>query len=530
MSSPEESSDRIVGRTRKCCSFKYRIRWFHSKGAALVLLWFILGNVSSTILYNFYPKLASVLIPKDSNRWILDVVMGILFLVCAPLSGWLADARLGNYRVFRTGFMFLFFASVMVCVGVLVLENVPANNYASLVLSAVIVPIVYLLTSAGTVACFVSTLQLGLDQMPDASTVNTTSFISWFVCCILAALWIGNASHWVLPYCLEQYSFCYDSCVLQISSLFPVLCMALALFSDILLSPEWLIIEPKSPQSLKLIYQVLKFAAKHKAPVNRSALTYWEEDIPSRIDLGKSKYGGPFTTEQVEDVKTIFKLLVVFVPFFLISLSLSLLGGYSTFTVSPESVVLYYFTYNIYWCAIIGTLVFEFVIYPFVRDRLPSILRRIGAASFLVVVLNIVSLVVSVVRHYDSSVNITVVFVTVLQVMSGLLTTILLPATVEFVCAQSPYSMRALVTGNAVFLCMSPVLLGTLVHVVIFHYFGNVSYCSIIYYTISTSLGIVGFLLHCILARWYKRRVRDDVYTPHRLVEEVYDRYLSART
>ena len=52
---------------------------------------------------------------------------------------------------------------------------------------------------------------------------------------------------------------------------------------------------------------MLKFAAKHKAPVNRSALTYWEDDIPSRLDLGKSKYGGPFTTEQVEDVKTFLK-------------------------------------------------------------------------------------------------------------------------------------------------------------------------------------------------------------------------------
>ncbi len=76
-----------------------------------------------------------------------------------------------------------------------------------------------------------------------------------------------------------------------------------------LLAPKWLIIEPKSPQSLKIIYQVLKFAVKHKAPLNRSALTYWEEDIPSRMDLGKSRYGGPFTTEQVEDVKTFFKII-----------------------------------------------------------------------------------------------------------------------------------------------------------------------------------------------------------------------------
>ena len=39
--------------------------------------------------------------------------------------------------------------------------------------------------------------------------------------------------------------------------------------------------------------------------------TYWEEDIPPRIDLGKSKYGGPFTTEEVEDVKTFLLLSLV---------------------------------------------------------------------------------------------------------------------------------------------------------------------------------------------------------------------------
>ena len=36
---------------------------------------------------------------------------------------------------------------------------------------------------------------------------------------------------------------------------------------------------------------------------------YWEEDIPRRIDLGKNKYGGPFTNEEVEDTKTFLRIL-----------------------------------------------------------------------------------------------------------------------------------------------------------------------------------------------------------------------------
>ncbi len=88
--------------------------------------------------------------------------------------------------------------------------------------------------------------------------------------------------------------------------------MSVVLILDFLLAKKWLIIEPKSPQSFKTIYHVVKFAAKHKAPLNRSALTYWEEDVPSRMDLGKLRYGGPFTIDQVEDVKTILHLLPLY--------------------------------------------------------------------------------------------------------------------------------------------------------------------------------------------------------------------------
>ena len=62
---------------------------------------------------------------------------------------------------------------------------------------------------------------------------------------------------------------------------------------------------------MKLIYQVLKYAAKNRHPRLRSVFTYWEDKPYSRIDLGKNKYGGPFTTEQVEDVKTFFRILTV---------------------------------------------------------------------------------------------------------------------------------------------------------------------------------------------------------------------------
>jgi hypothetical protein len=72
-----------------------------------------------------------------------------------------------------------------------------------------------------------------------------------------------------------------------------------------------LIKEPVVQNPYKLAYKVIKYALKNKHPQRRSAFTYCEDELPSRLDFGKSKYGGPFTTEQVEDVKTFLRVLAV---------------------------------------------------------------------------------------------------------------------------------------------------------------------------------------------------------------------------
>ena len=72
-----------------------------------------------------------------------------------------------------------------------------------------------------------------------------------------------------------------------------------------------LIKKPIQQNPLNLVHKVIKYAIRNKYPRQRSAFTYCEDELPSRIDFGKSKYGGPFTTEQVEDVKTFFRFLPV---------------------------------------------------------------------------------------------------------------------------------------------------------------------------------------------------------------------------
>ena len=68
---------------------------------------------------------------------------------------------------------------------------------------------------------------------------------------------------------------------------------------------KWLDINDKTGNPIKLIFTVLNYARKNKYPRLRSAFTYIDEEQPSRLDFGKHKFGGPFTEEEVEDVKTI---------------------------------------------------------------------------------------------------------------------------------------------------------------------------------------------------------------------------------
>ena len=461
----------------------------------------------------------------------------------APLAGWLADMKLGNYRVFRIGSILLFLDSILGCLCVLISENVGELNGLARIFSGAVAPtIVYILASVGGLSCLVTALQLGLDQMPDASAANISSFIAWFVFSVFLGLWFAEAVFFIPSFCTRNIVALQDLNMLlnsdktlaQLTILVPVLCTAVICSSLFICAPKWLIIEPKSPQSLKIIYQVLKFAAKHKAPINRSAFTYWEEDIPSRIDLGKSKYGGPFTTEQVEDVKTVLKILVVLLSFAFVLIALG--SSVLVYILPPSSTIrnctsalLYSLTYSPWWSIIIANMAYEFGVYPIVRNRLPNVLKRIGITVLLFLILNSAYFIFNMTDFFYPEMRILqqpqwphIVY----SILNGIVTLFFLSGVVEFVCAQAPYNMRGLLTGYISFIIAIPMSFGLLIFY-IFKLKCTMPSCTVIHASISMFLSLVGFILYCVLARWYKMRVRDEDYSPHRVIEEVYDRYLS---
>ena len=98
------------------------------------------------------------------------------------------------------------------------------------------------------------------------------------------------------------------------STIFFAVPLAVIIISDCLCQ-QWLDRTHKVTNPIKLIIQVLNYTRKHRYPERRSAFTYIDEEQPTRMDYGKEKFGGPFTEEEVEDVKTVLRLLPLVICF-----------------------------------------------------------------------------------------------------------------------------------------------------------------------------------------------------------------------
>ena len=76
---------------------------------------------------------------------------------------------------------------------------------------------------------------------------------------------------------------------------------------------RWFYSEPGRQNPYSTMYKVLKFAKGHSHPLRCSAFTYCDHYIPSRLDFAKERFGGPFTIEQVENVKSFLRILLVLI-------------------------------------------------------------------------------------------------------------------------------------------------------------------------------------------------------------------------
>ena len=267
-----------------------------NKGMIIVLIWivtawFVLNFGISSV---FYTDGLEVLI--TSNKIYQYTFRGGILLLIAllcPVLGWIADAYWGRYKMIRQSFLIAWLTTIGICVVSGIPDNLP--HIATIKETLYITMFVILFIS--TEGLIVNITQFGVDQLPDASSGDMKALSNWFV-------WA-----WYVGYAIVVLSLkCICSKYIALAKLLFPACLSLVLCLDYNFN-HWLIKEPVTENPLKLIYKVMHFAWKDKYPRQRSAFTYCDDN---RIDFAKHKFGGPFTTEKVEDVKTFWRMLLHF--------------------------------------------------------------------------------------------------------------------------------------------------------------------------------------------------------------------------
>ena len=229
-----------------------------------------------------------------------------------PVVGLLSDVWIGRSTSIAIGFRLCFTGWIVGGIGYILMCSFDWSG-------CFWIPFAIAYTSAafGSSCVHANIVQYNVDQLIGASSHKLNTIIYWH--CAIAP--IADA--------FLEFLICAISSdnLTLVSYIISGLAIAIVLISHFFFRHNLETVSlVKNP--VKLIVRVLCYARKHKYPENRSALTYWEEEAPSRLDLGKDKYGGPFTEEEVEDVKTVFRMLPLFIAIIAFSLIDSPSWGY----------------------------------------------------------------------------------------------------------------------------------------------------------------------------------------------------------
>ena len=434
---------------------------------------------------------------------------GFLILICigyisCPLFGLLADVWIGRYKAILIGIVLCFISWIIIGIGF-----IADMLGCSLFIFWIIFSVAYVVHFAGYTSFKANILQYTIDQVigVSADELNTVIFLK----CVSVP--VVPMFYFLLRCSLDgQY---FNLTVYLTSGLLVSLVLVSHSFFKHKLENISLIKNP-----IKLIVRVLCYARKHKYPENRSALTYWEEEAPSRLDLGKDKYGGPFTEEEVEDVKTIFRMLPLFLAIFGFACGndhnwvLGEVSFLSCFVLSGLGyLIMSLFLLLVYLCLIKACL------YKYI----PSMLSRMAIGlffAFISVASNVIALKIS--PNESSVYSLLFLFP---QFLNALAFLFVLPTSLEFTVAQAPVHARGVMLG----FWYSSWGIGYLITIAIkFPFQCESKYlCTSLYYYITKSvLVLIILIVFVILAKRYKYRVRENEVNIVQIVDDHYQRYM----
>ena len=509
------------------------------------------------------------------TRVAILVWQGLMFLIY-PLLGHFADVCLNRYRTIRWSFLPVLCGNTFLLLGELVslvllgIVGIKITHEPYSYLS-IFLGIAFSVYIVGMSLYKANIIQFGLDQLLEAPTAKLIAFIHWYYwaqnvgCLISYYVFIGweiSNKHIMLHFSIGSQFIVIVS--FAILSVITFLKDGIVFFLFII-NKKHFYIQKTGLNPFKNIYSVLKYSWKHKVPEHRSAFTYWEEDIPRRIDLGKTKYGGPFSNEEVEDTKTFFRIL----PLILCLFGYHLAGdGYSApeqllRTSCPSLPVLLLIVFNPLHIStlvvVVGIPLYRLIIkssFPHYRGIL--ILTRIWIGLFLCLVQTTVYINVVLNHdtkywqhhsspkynpHQDSAIRFclrnhfcsingthriisdpvdnTYLWLIIPQLINGLSSLLVSMTVFEFICAQAPRTTQGLLIGlwYATF-SIRYLVVGILDNDI----FEKRSW--LICEGVKGFLILVSLVLFSCVSRCYRYRQRDEIVNVQGLIEDTHEKWL----
>ena len=243
-------------------------------------------------------------------------------------------------------------------------------------------------------------IQFGTEQLQFASSQELSSFVYWVLYInysLLAFILLLASSITAIVY--KNSIYFIFTCVFG----YGVLIVIIAVLSFCCFKHHLVIDPAQHNNPIKLIWRVIRYALTHKQPVRRSAFTYGESP-PSRLDLGKERYGGPFTTVQVEDVKSFLHILSIVLGIFgygFLDTKNKISDQYLIFNQIDgpkcliENLLLTYPLALPYLFIVFVVPFYQFIIVPFFSQCIPSMLKCIWIGLVALLVQSIMTSLIS---------------------------------------------------------------------------------------------------------------------------------------
>ncbi len=300
------------------CRSIYHNYFFWSKSTILILL---MNALYSTALCGVTAPLLEVIFGSQYTVAQMVVLYGTSQLLF-PIAGHVADACIGRHAVLRFSLWCSWIAFALI---VMMVSLDSYDNHINSINRYMVLPLASLMLSVSYMCFMANIIPFGLDQLQGAPHVHYSSFLYW---------WYWTVKLGGIAVIIPLNCFNLIEISILVKAGVGLLCITGALLLDAMFK-TCLVLEPccsNQENPLRQITKVISYITNMPAYQYVPSSVRHEIDFTnySRLDLAKKRYGGKYETEQVEDVRTFFSILLILISVGTIILS-SAMVSYTQF-------------------------------------------------------------------------------------------------------------------------------------------------------------------------------------------------------